>query len=103
MTDALIGGGSGRTLDLSAEIAAPDGSTQNVQIKALNSEKGKVVLDNGSTVTLDELQGLDADTKDVIQRLDAFDLGEARPLAFLAYQTAVEKGEVTDGTRWVMS
>ena len=39
----------------------------------------------------------------MIQRLDAFDLGEARPLAFLAYQTAVEKGDVTDGTRWVMS
>ena len=103
MTDALIGGGSGRTLDLSAEIAAPDGSTQNVQIKALNTKQGEVVLDNGSTVALDELQGLDADTKDVIQRLDAFELGEARPLAFLAYQTAVEKGEVTDGTRWVMS
>ena len=103
MTDALIGGGSGRALDLSAELTASDGSTQNVQIKALNSEKGKVVLDNGSTVALDELQGLDADTKDVIQRLDAFELGEARPLAFLAYQTAVEKGDVTDGTRWVMS
>lgn len=99
----IAGSGTGGTLNLNAELATKDGGTQQVQIAALGAEKGKVRLNNGEVVELDALQGLDADTKDVIQRLDAFDLGAARSLAFQEYRLAAEKGEVTDGVRWVMN
>lgn len=101
--EAIIGAGNGKMLNLGAEIATKDGEAQQVQITALGAKRGTVRLDNGSVVELDALQGLDADTKDVIDRLDAFDLGSARSMAFQAYRLAVAKGEVTDGVRWVMS
>ena len=103
MQAAITGSNYGRTLNLSAEVTTQDGETKQVSIDGLGAQKNTVLLDSGETVSLDDLQGLDADTKDVIQRLDRFDLGKARPLAFAAYQLAVEKGDVTDGVSWVMN
>lgn len=100
--DALVGPGSGGKLNLEAEITGKDGSTQQVRIASLDAERGKVKLDNGETVALNELQGLDADTKDVIERLDRFDLGDTRALAFHSYLLAAAKGDATDGVRFVM-
>jgi hypothetical protein len=84
----------GDAVDMSASYDS-DGETVTSEIARID-EDGNAVLRNGETRSIDALQ-MDADTKDILQRLTRTVQGEEANAMLSLYRTAVSDGDVADG------
>lgn len=93
------GRGSG-ALRLEAEYSGEDGSVKRAEITGVTANAESVKLSNGETVSVKQLANLDADTRDVLDRIAYMEVGPAADILWKSY--LAEAGSGTDGYRYVM-
>ena len=93
------GRGSG-ALKLEAEYSGEDGSIKRAEITGVTANAESVKLSNGETVSVKKLANLDADTRDVLDRIAYMEVGPAADILWKSY--LAEAGSGTDGYRYVM-
>lgn len=95
------GAGAG-ALNLDVETTEADGAKGKAQILGVTPGAEAVTLSNGQTVAVKDLAGVDADTKDVLERLGQLDVGPAANVIWDTYREEAEAGRAPDGYRWMM-
>ena len=91
---------AGDGLTMQAEIEGADGRTQTVDITGWNQNGTKVVLKDGTQVSVDSLQA-DENTKSFLQAMEKAKLGSYADEAFRTYLNSGARS-LADGYSWIM-
>lgn len=95
-------GNSKGSLNLDVQVKNENGTEQTAQIVGVTNNAESVKLSNGQTVKVSELAGIDADTKDVLDRIAYMEVGAAAGNMWQAFQISAEKRTTADNYRWIM-